>query len=228
MDAVKNKIQWWERALFGKSPPTLPRISWSFIMLILAIGLAIPILVVRIGKMMDLPQIWITLANSALTLLVTWGAVRLGQLSWGTIGLIPKDFPREIVIGIGLFLVFETARVLAIVVQGRELASITIEPLQVLDAAGQALSCAFAEEVFYRGLVISFLLGQFQRRDLAALISSIIFALSHLHLGLSPLELLRLTASGAIYALLYIWRGYNLTVPIVAHTLWNFAAVLRS
>lgn len=176
---------------------------------------------------MDLPQVWITLANSALTLLLTWGALRLRQLSLRTIGLALKDFPKETAIGVGLFLILEAIQLLVLTVQGR-IMSIAIEPLQVLDAASQALSCAFAEEVFYRGLVILFLFSQLQRGDLVVLISSIIFALSHLHLGPSLLELLRLTASGVIYALLYIWRGYNLTVPIVAHTLWNFAAILRS
>ncbi|MCS7198628.1 MAG: CPBP family intramembrane metalloprotease, partial [Candidatus Bipolaricaulota bacterium] len=139
-----------------------------------------------------------------------------------------KDFPKETTIGVSLFLAFEAVRLLVFAVQGRVLMSISVDPSRVLDAAGQALPCAFEEEVFYRGLVISFLLSQFQRWDLVALISSLIFALAHLHLGLSPLGLLNLTGSGVIYALLYIWRGYNLTVPIVVHTLQNFVAILRS
>jgi uncharacterized protein len=51
-------------------------------------------------------------------------------------------------------------------------------------------------------------------------LSALVFGVPHYYLGLKGIIVT--TAFGYIYGLLYVWRK-NLVVPIILHTLWDFA-----
>jgi membrane protease YdiL (CAAX protease family) len=228
-ETLKRWDQRLDKALFSKSPPKLPTASWPFIIAVLGIGLAIPILTVRLLCIkMGLPSMLVTLTTSALTFILVWGALRFKHVPLRTIGFSLQGLPKELAIGIGISVVFEAGRIFLLpLIQGMPPSwPITIKPLgptQILALNIEALAVGISEEALGRGFAISFLMTRLKRRDLVVLISSVIFGLSHFHLDLDFSKVLSMTAAGVIFGVLFIWRGYNLTVPIVVHVLLNLS-----
>ncbi|MGE5341233.1 MAG: CPBP family intramembrane glutamic endopeptidase [Candidatus Omnitrophota bacterium] len=55
------------------------------------------------------------------------------------------------------------------------------------------------------------------------LITSLIYALNHLHYGIHTV--LSKFVSGSIYGSLYVWGGYNILLPMVTHVFQNLALI---
>ena len=87
-----------------------------------------------------------------------------------------------------------------------------------------SLGAGFAEEVFFRGMLFQSILRATNDSDIAALIiSSAVFGLAHYPVfGQKPLLESFL---GGTFGFLYISSGYNLAVPIVAHSLYDAATI---
>lgn len=82
---------------------------------------------------------------------------------------------------------------------------------------------AVAEETIFRGYLL-LRLGAVARSPAAAVIlSSALFGLGHGYEGSAGM--ISITALGAIYALVYLWRG-NLTAPIVMHFMQDFLGII--
>lgn len=82
---------------------------------------------------------------------------------------------------------------------------------------------AVAEETIFRGYLL-LRLGAVTRSPAAAVVlSSAVFGLGHGYEGSAGM--ISVTALGAMYALVYLWRG-NLTAPIVMHFMQDFFGII--
>jgi len=79
---------------------------------------------------------------------------------------------------------------------------------------------AVAEELLFRGVILSGLLATFPERT-AIIVSALMFATLHL----SPLNFIHTSAMGVVYAVLAI-RSRSLWPSIGLHTAWNIAVLL--
>lgn len=79
---------------------------------------------------------------------------------------------------------------------------------------------AVAEELLFRGVILSGLLATFPERT-AIIVSALMFATLHL----SPLNFIHTSVMGVIYALLTVRTG-SLWPSISLHAMWNIAFVL--
>lgn len=168
----------------------------------------------------------------AFRLLFLQVALRLLGLRLSAVGLSKQRFFKEVLAGIGVYLVVASYAVIWSAIQGVPprpdwsgiLAYGSLD--QQLEIALwlskliiTALAVGVMEEVVYRGLIVTFLLTRWNTCEGALWLSSLIFALVHGDFEL-PILLGRVTF-GYIAGLLYVWRK-NLTAAITMHALHDF------
>ena len=94
-------------------------------------------------------------------------------------------------------------------------------------AVSYSLLGAIAEEWFFRGFLLTAIPDRFRSQTLGLIIASIIsiglFAL--LHFPPTLMDWLSFLVGGAIYTGLFIYTR-RVTTPILAHVLWNIAALI--
>lgn len=82
---------------------------------------------------------------------------------------------------------------------------------------------AVAEETIFRGYLLLRLDTVTRSKTAAVILSSLLFGLGHGYEG--GAGMISITVLGAIYALVYVWRG-NLTAPIVMHFLQDLLGIV--
>ena len=82
---------------------------------------------------------------------------------------------------------------------------------------------ALAEETIFRGYLLLRLLPILRSKTAAVLVSSAIFAVGHGYEGSAGLA--TVGVMGAVFALIYLWRG-SLVAPIVMHFLQDFLSIV--
>jgi membrane protease YdiL (CAAX protease family) len=96
-------------------------------------------------------------------------------------------------------------------------------PAQVALAVVLVIVVAVAEETIFRGYLLLRLGALTKSTTAAVTLSSILFGLGHGYEG--GAGMLSVTVLGAIYALVYVWRG-NLTAPIIMHFMQDFLGIV--
>lgn len=210
-----------------KRNPEIPPVSWAFLLVVLVIDFISVTINITLSQHDLIPWEPHVLASGAINFLIAYGALRWKRIPLRAIGLSLRGFAKELAIGVAVYLIWEAGRVFLFpLLWGRAPSwPITLEPIEpgrVFVLAILALSVGIGEEVLYRGFAISLLSARLQSLDLVVLISALAFGLGHLPRLWSLSDVLIVALSGIAYGLLYAWRGYNLTVPIVVHVLHNF------
>jgi hypothetical protein len=124
--------------------------------------------------------------------------------------------------------VFQRLRALVDLLIGPLISSARIPELALL-----SLAAGLGEEVFFRGFIQAGLLQLLPRGGLvtgtawespaaAIVAAAILFGAAH---PLSPLYMILTTVMGVYLGLLYHWTG-NLLIPIAAHAVYDFIALL--
>lgn len=100
--------------------------------------------------------------------------------------------------------------------------------------SGYCLSIGLFEEVVFRGIIFTFLLGYFRKDKkglfVSCVLSSIIFGLMHLFNGFSMGTLLQVcytTLTGLLFAICYV-KTKNILIPAIVHSIYNFCGMLFS
>lgn len=93
---------------------------------------------------------------------------------------------------------------------------------QVLGIVGPVIVAPIAEELFFRGIIQSFLKQYLGSRWRSLLLASLIFGMAHY---VQPQVVLPLAALGLILGYLYERRG-SLAAPIILHILFNARTIL--
>lgn len=210
--------------------PRLP-ISWSIFFMIAAI-LIISAFLPPLPIEPTFPRPITATILLAFYLLFLQVALRLLGLKLSDVGLSKQRFLREVLAGIGVYLVVASFAVISSTAQGMPprpdwpntfAYGSLYQQLEIAVWLSRliinALAVGVMEEMIYRGLVVTFLLTRWNTREGALWLSSLIFALAHIEFEL-PILVGRI-ALGYIFGLLYIWRK-NLTAAITMHTLHNF------
>lgn len=169
------------------------------------------------------------LALASLVLFFVW---RNGEPA-ARIGWSLHDTGREILLGVGLFVpFFFVVAWLGSLLQEAGLSSPSSPLPSFLAAHGAAeyvlafflvVIVAVTEETIFRGYLIHRLRTVTSSPTAAVVLSSAIFALGHGYEGTAGL--VTVGVMGAIFALIYLWRG-SLIAPIVMHFLQDLIGVL--
>jgi uncharacterized protein len=96
-------------------------------------------------------------------------------------------------------------------------------PAEALLAALLVTIVAVAEETIFRGYLLLRFLPILRNTTTAVLLSSAIFAVGHGYEGSAGL--VTVGVMGAVFALVYLWRG-SLVAPIVMHFLQDFLSIV--
>lgn len=96
-------------------------------------------------------------------------------------------------------------------------------PWQLALAVVLVIVVAVAEETIFRGYLLLRLGALTSSTTAAVILSSVLFGLGHGYEG--GAGMVSVTALGAIYALVYVWRG-SLTAPIVMHFMQDFLGLV--
>ena len=169
------------------------------------------------------------LALVALVLYFVWGnGEPLSHL-----GLRVRQPWRDIVIGAILFIpffFFATALDTFLVNPGLHapktpLPSLTIEKgwNEVILASILVLVVAFSEETIFRGYLMLRFMGTTGSGAWAVILSSVVFSLGHGYEGSAGV--VTVGFMGAVFALIYLWRG-NLLAPMTIHFLQDFISIV--
>lgn len=182
-----------------------------------------------LGNGPGLPQhllLTLQLTKAALLLGVLWVALQRRDLGWAALGLRPTT-PKWLLLAVlvavaGLLLRLVLARWLSVAVP--DWATFMRSPYGSVDS-GMAVSIAlgyctvlltpFAEEVFFRGFLFTWMTGH-RPVWLAMLVSSIIFGAMHIIPPQAISAALMALALCALY-----WYSGSLWPPILAHALGN-------
>lgn len=171
------------------------------------------------------------LQDLALLSLVLFFVWRNGE-SPKSIGLTTQSVRREIFMGIGLFFPY----FLGIGLTKYSLRSLGLpvpeEPPSYMVPSGQAefllaigflVVIAVSEEVIFRGYLMLRFGGLMASPTGAVLLSAAIFALGHGYQGIAGT--VTVGAAGAVFALIYLWRG-SLVAPMVMHFTQDFLSII--
>jgi uncharacterized protein len=96
-------------------------------------------------------------------------------------------------------------------------------PAEALLAVVLVTVVAAAEETIFRGYLLLRFQSVLRSATVSVLIASVIFALGHGYEGTAGLT--TVGTMGAVFALVYLWRG-SLVAPIVMHFLQDFLSVV--
>lgn len=233
LDLLRRIMRWvlwspadWLHGLLSREMPSLP-VDWVFFVTIFTLVVASLWLPVPNLSPIIPPKAF----HCVFSLLILWGALRWKRLGLQSIGLSQRDWRREASIGLGVFLIIATGLVVFFSIMGApprlkgwptafNLTYVTAYLTWLFTVVLQAVAVAISEEAIFRGWLTTFLLTRLSWRDGAALISAVIFGLTHFDKGLGDVVFTALL--GYLLALLYIWRK-NLTAAIAVHALHNFA-----
>lgn len=167
----------------------------------------------------------------ALVLLILYFLWRNGE-SATRIGWVSKGAVREILLGVALFIPFffiTTLLELALIRLG--LTSPKTVPSELRPtgpgqiALGFVLVCvvAVAEETIFRGYLLLRLGETFRSTAGAIILATLVFAIGHGYEGSAGV--VTVGVMGALFALIYVWRG-SLVAPIVMHFLQDFIGIV--
>jgi membrane protease YdiL (CAAX protease family) len=209
--------------------PQLP-ISWGFFIIVTSALMIVGQVLINI-----LPYPGSRLVVSAIIeLLILRGALYWRGMNFKAIGLSLEQGSTELKIGLGISLawvaVFSLNNTLAGSPPALEwLIYLARDPsvqrlrdtlIWLLRTAADALAVGIVEEVIHRGWILTFLIISLRSYERALWLSALVFGVPHYYLGLKGIIVT--AAFGYICGLLYLWRK-NLVVPIILHTLWDFA-----
>lgn len=162
----------------------------------------------------------------ALALYLNWRSGEpLARVGWSPAGL-----GREVLIGVALFVPF------AVVVAGIGWLLQTVglpaggapevpafhSPFEIAAVGVFAMIVAVSEETIFRGYLLLRLGELTGSKTFAVVLSALIFSLGHQYEGTAGM--ITVGGMGAMFALVYLWRG-SLLAPIVIHFLQDFIAL---
>lgn len=148
------------------------------------------------------------------------------------LGWIFRDSRKEVALGVVLFIpFFFGAAALEDVLKVAGLSTPATRPsflaakgtAQTVLAAGLVVIVAIAEETIFRGYLMLRFRAITKKPGAAVLLSAVIFALGHGYEG--PAGVVTVGVMGAVFALIYLWRG-SLIAPIVMHFLQDFVSIV--
>ena len=153
--------------------------------------------------------------------------------SFSSLGFRAKNPLAEVVIGIILFIPFLLgAAVLSefLIRHGFNAPKTPLPSLsigkgiaEIILATILVLVVAFSEETIFRGYLILRFQDTLKSDTLAVIFSSLIFALGHGYEGSAGL--VTVGVMGAVFAIIYLWRG-SLIAPMVMHFLQDFISIV--
>ncbi len=188
----------------------------------------------------DLPSVGMTFAlvgviRFLLGSIVVALSLRLVHLRLQDVGLTSVQWRSDFLIGAGIALIFALLQFLIIIPNtgGATRTDIVANTAQMGESfSGMvgfiilAWTGAFAEELFFRGQLITALRNLLGNTPfslfLTIFITVVLFAAGHGYQGWAGILDTGLYG-GLLMSLLYLWRG-RLTAPIVAHAMWNTVA----
>jgi membrane protease YdiL (CAAX protease family) len=196
-------------------------------------SLVLSLFVIRQGQVSFILAAWATIFRDlALVSLILFFLWRNGE-TVGHIGWTGRSLGREIVVGIVCFVPFTlgAAKLNQALLRAGLSAPATPLPsfLNVNGLAEMVLGVflvavvAVAEETIFRGYLLLRLPVVLQSAIASVLISSAIFAVGHGYEGSAGL--VTVGVMGAVFALVYLWRG-SLAAPIVMHFLQDFVGII--
>ncbi len=148
------------------------------------------------------------------------------------IGWTQRHLVRELIVGVVCFVpLFLGAAYLERELLRVGLSAPAVPPhfLEVHGPAEEVLAgvlvtvVALAEETIFRGYLLLRLRAVLRSTTAAVLLSSLVFAVGHGYEGSAGL--VTVGVMGAVFALVYLWRG-SLTAPIVMHFLQDFLGIV--
>ena len=149
-----------------------------------------------------------------------------------SIGLTRRNFPKEVLWGLVLFLpIMYATNLLSGVLHGAGFSAPTKLP-SFLVAKGHAglllavvmvIVVAFVEETIFRGYLIRRFKSATQHPWVAVLFSSLVFSLGHGYEGMSGV--ISIFCLGAVLAVIYLWRK-SLVAPMVIHFCIDFSSIV--
>ncbi|HNR50037.1 MAG TPA: type II CAAX endopeptidase family protein [Deltaproteobacteria bacterium] len=168
-------------------------------------------------------------AMVALILFLLWrNRERVSSIGWRF-----ENSGREILAGVVLFpAVFYFTGLLGSILQEIGFSSPPVsqasfltpdDPVQMGLAFFLVVVVAIAEETIFRGYLLLRFMNLGLGRVGAVIASSFVFSLGHGYEGSAGV--ITVGATGAVLAIVYIWRG-NLIAPVVIHFLQNLTAIL--
>ena len=188
----------------------------------------------------DLPLVGTTYALVGVLRLLLGSAgvalsLRLVHLRLQDVGLTSVQWRNDFLIGMGIAFIFALLQFFIIIPNtgGATRSDIVVNAAQLGKSASGlvgfiilAWTGAFAEELFFRGQLITTLRNLLGNTPFALFLTIVItvllFAAAHGYQGWAGI-LDTGFYGGLLMTLLYLWRG-RLTAPIVAHAMWNTLA----
>lgn len=168
------------------------------------------------------------LALTALALYLVW---RAGE-GFGAIGWLGRNFGREALLGVALFIpLFAGVALVQTVLRAAGLAEPSAPPAFLLpDTSAERILAllllvvvAVAEETVFRGYLLRRLSQASGSVGFAVVLSTVIFAFGHTYQG--ALGIVAVAVIGGAFALIYLWRG-SLVAPMVMHFIQNFLGLI--
>lgn len=170
--------------------------------------------------------------DAGLVCLILFFLWRNGE-DFNRIGWTWRHPAREVIIGVGCFVpVFFGAALLERVLLRAGLSPPATPlpsflndkgPVEALLAVVLVTVVAVAEETIFRGYLLLRLQPILRSTTASVLLSSAIFALGHGYEGTAGLS--TVGTMGAVFAVVYLWRG-SLVAPIVMHFLQDFLSIV--
>lgn len=151
----------------------------------------------------------------------------------GRIGWVFRNQRKEVVLGLGLFVVlFLVSGIVEQVFRAMGLSAPSTPTPRFLTATGGwefvlasvlVVVVAVAEETIFRGYLMLRFTQIGGNRAAAVLLSSVVFALGHGYEGTAGVA--TVGVMGLVFALVYVWRK-SLVAPIVMHCVQDFVGIV--
>jgi membrane protease YdiL (CAAX protease family) len=202
-------------------------------LLLIVPSLALSLFAIRQGQLnFVLTATAIILRDLGLVSLVLFFLWRNGE-PISRIGWTSRHLVRELILGVVCFVpLFLGAALLELALLRAGLSAPKTSLPSFLKAQGPAQAflalvlvtvVAVAEETIFRGYLLLRFQAVLRSTTAAVLLSSVIFAIGHGYEGSAGL--VTVGVMGAVFALVYLWRG-SLVAPIVMHFLQDFLGIV--
>ena len=165
-----------------------------------------------------------------------WMVTKIEGKSLSSLGLTKKNLFPSIYWGLGLGIVFALEGLLTNLLKygGLTLPDNQLTPLLFLGGFLLAVATAFSEEIVFRGYIFQRLASIWKKEWLAALVSSLLFVLIHLPVGIfvlgyTPMVMLAFLFLVFVFGLgsaFVFARTKNIAASILLHLFWSWPIIL--
>jgi membrane protease YdiL (CAAX protease family) len=179
-----------------------------------------------LSAMLDGDTLWLMLVlECVISLLSVWiFRTFVDRKSFGSLGFRIQGFRAEAAAGFFMGPALLGISCLGLFFSGHlKWVDLVFDPQSLTVSFGLLLLIAFSEELVFRGYILNNLLGSFENKWIALIISAVLFAAFHVtNPGLHTLAMANLFLAGLLLGINYIYTR-NLWFSFLFHLSWNFS-----